>query len=151
MISIINFEQKKFINTSEPVGKALNRMAVALKSIRQLLYFFGLGSETSITLMKLKVNNNVICIFVIISQVYFIIPYILFAIDNDILLSAINGPIYVILCIVLMIFIYIDLIRNKSFLNQTFSFLDEFINEGEANHFIMKNKKRSISLNEKKN
>lgn len=105
-------------------------MAVALKSVRKLLYFLGLGSESSVVLMKFKVANSLICIFVIFSQVCFITPYVLFAIEKEILLSHVNGPVYVILCIILMIFIYIDVFRNKTHLFQTFKFLDEIITKG---------------------
>lgn len=115
----------------------LNDMAAALKNIRQMLYFIGLGSESSVVLMKIKVANNVFYIFIILSQVYFIVPYVLFAVDKKILLSYVNGPLYVILCIILMILIYVDLIRNKSLIYQTFDVLDEIITKGGLNNFVM--------------
>lgn len=110
-------------------------MAVAMKSIRNLLYFLGLGSESSIVFLKIKVTNNVICILVIISQICFIVPYVLFAIDKHILLSHVDGPVYVILCIILMMFIYIDVIQNKVHLYETLNFLEEISTNG--NYFVM--------------
>lgn len=80
--------------------------------------------------LKIKVPNTLICTFVIFSQIWFILPYVLYAIDKKILLSYVNGPIYVILCVILMSSIYIDLIRNKALLYETLNFLDDFIAKG---------------------
>lgn len=68
---------------------------------------------------------------VIISQVCFVTPFILYAVDNRKLLTRVHNSGNLIVSIILMTLIYIDLIRNKMFINQTLDLLEEIVKKSE--------------------
>lgn len=106
-------------------------MTTVLKCTRQILYWIGLVNEPMIVLGNRPIANTFVHTIVIISQVCFVTPFILYAIDNRKLLTRVHNSGNVIIGIILMTLIYIDLIRNKMFISQTLDLLEEIVKKSE--------------------
>lgn len=106
-------------------------MTTVLKCTRQILYWIGLVNEPMIVLGNRPIAKKFVHTIVIISQVCFVTPFILYAVDNRKLLTRVHNSGNIIVGIILMTLIYIDLIRNKVFISQTLDLLEEIVERSE--------------------
>lgn len=103
-------------------------MVSVLKGTRRILRVLGLGNEAFLVIGRFKIENFVIYIIFVVSQIYAILPYTLFAYQNSQLMERINNPLYAIVGYALTTLIFFDFIRNKSITNETISFLENLVN-----------------------
>lgn len=104
-------------------------MIAVLECTRKMLRLVGLGTEPVIVFRKVKIDEKMIHLLIIISQVYAILPYMMYALDNSQLLERINNPLYAIVGYTAMVFIYIEFIRQKANTNEAITFLDSLVKE----------------------
>lgn len=106
-------------------------MTLVLKSTREILDLVGLGNESVVVFKRMRLSKNLIIAIVIISQISFSLPSILFTHHNTNILSRINNPTHIIIGIFIVCLIYLDLLRNRSLIHRTFDLMDEIVATSE--------------------
>lgn len=106
-------------------------MTTVLKSTRQILHWIGLGNEPVTLITNKVIGKTVVHTVVIMSQMCFVTPFILYALDNRKSLTRVHNSGHLIVGITLMTLIYIDLTRNKIFISKTLDLLEEIVSKSE--------------------
>lgn len=106
-------------------------MAPVLKSTSKLLWLAGLRNEPVISYKKVTIGNESLNIFIIISQIYATLPYILYLRENSYLLARIDNPAYAIVGYTSTVLIYIQFVRNKSITLEAIAFLESLISKSQ--------------------
>lgn len=113
-------------------------MASVLKSTVKLLWLTGLQNQPVILFKKVAFDNKSLNIFIIISQMYATLPYILYLRENSYLLARIDNPAYAIVGYTSTALIYIQFVRNKSITIEAIAFLDSIVKKSQLKIFNIK-------------
>lgn len=105
------------------------KMVSVLKGTGRIFRLLGLGSEPLIVFHRIKILSCVIHIILIISQIYAILPYILYTRTHPQLWEHINNPLYAILAYTGTTLVYLDFVRNKSITHKTIDILDTLVKQ----------------------